>query len=65
MRNLSWRYVEELRAHSEEEKMQAAQRITNLSEGLSEEDVKGAREWARAYRDMERAFWAKVAAAAQ
>ena len=63
--NLSWCFVEELRAHSEEEKMHAAQRITNLSEGLSEEDVKGAREWSHAYRDMERAFWAKVAAAAQ
>ena len=65
MANLSWCFVEELRAHSEKEKMQAAERITNLSKGLSDEDVKGAREWAHAYRDTEREFWAKLAAAAQ
>ena len=44
--NLKWEYLEELRANSGEEMIRAVIAITRLSWGLSEEELRGAREWA-------------------
>ncbi len=62
--NLSWCYVKLLRAHSKEEEVQAARGVASLSSRLSEDDVKGARDWAYAFRGGELVFWAKLDAAA-
>ena len=62
--NLSWCFVQLLRAHSKEEEVQAAREVASLSGRLCEEDVKSARDWAHAFRDGELVFWAELDAAA-